>query len=108
MKKLQEIPPYICNEKDESFVIYSDTDSIYIHAHPLLKHMYPNFDELPDKEKDDKLEEVALEYQDLITDHYNTVAKEVFNIQDDYDWSRKEDPLHRLEMKTECVIRSAY
>ena len=108
MKKLQEIPPYICNEKDESFVIYSDTDSIYIHAHPLLKHMYPNFDKLPDKEKDDKLEEVALEYQDLITDHYNTVAKEVFNIQDDYDWSKKEDPLHRLEMKTECVIRSAY
>ena len=78
MKNLQEIPPYICNEKDESFVIYSDTDSIYIHAHPLLKHMYPNFDELPDKEKDD------------------------------YDWSKKEDPLHRLEMKTECVIRSAY
>ena len=54
MKKLQEIPPYICNEGDESYVIYSDTDSIYIHAHPLLKHKYPNFDELPDNEKDKK------------------------------------------------------
>ena len=108
MKKLQEIPPYICNEGEESYVIYSDTDSIYIHAHPLLKHKYPNFDELPDKEKDNKLEEVALEYQDLITDHYNTVAKDVFNIQEDYDWSKENEPLHRLEMKTECVIRSAY
>ena len=68
----------------KQFPTLTDTDSIYIHAHPLLKHMYPNFDELPDKEKDDKLEEVALEYQDLIPNHYNIVAKDIFNIQDDY------------------------
>jgi len=49
------------------------------------------------EEKDDKLEEIALKYQDIVTDSYNTLPKECFNV-----------PEHRLEMKTECVIRSAY
>jgi len=105
---INQIPEYICDKGDESYVIYSDTDSIYIHAHPLLKHLYPDFDEWEDKEKDNKLEEVALRYQDLITDHYDNVAKDVFNIQDNYEWSEENSLLHRLDMKTECVIRSAY
>jgi len=70
--------------------------------------MYPNFDELPDKEKDEKLEKVALEYQDLITKHYDSVAKEAFNVQDKYEWSDEDYVTNRLDMKTECVIRSAY
>jgi hypothetical protein len=109
MKQLiDHIPEHICDKGDHSYVIYSDTDSIYIHAHPLLKKLYPDFDEWDDKKKDDKLEEIALRYQDLITEHYDIVAKEVFNIQDTYDWSEDNSPLHRLEMKTECIIRSAY
>ena len=59
--------------------------------------MYPNFEELSDKDKDDKLEQVALAYQDIISEDYNRLAKECFNVS-----------THRLEMKTECVIRSAY
>ena len=50
-----------------------------------------------DKEKDDVLEKVALKYQDIITEYYDDLARNCFNIQE-----------HRLEMKTECVIRSAY
>lgn len=50
------------------------------------------------EEKDDKLEEVALKYQDIITNSYDTLAKDCFNAKGQ----------HRLEMKTECVIRSAY
>jgi len=75
----------------------SDTDSIYIHAEPLLRHLYPNFEEMSSEEKDNILEEIALKYQDIITDSYNNLAKDCFNV-----------PSHRLEMKTECVIRSAY
>jgi DNA polymerase elongation subunit (family B) len=47
--------------------------------------------------KDEELEKVALHYQDVITEDYNRLASECFN-----------SPEHRLEMKTECVIRSAY
>jgi hypothetical protein len=97
MKHLEDTPWWICDPDDINYVAYSDTDSIYIHAEPLLKHLYPNFEEMPGEEKDDKLEEVALKYQDIITNSYDTLAKECFNV-----------PEHRLEMKTECVIRSAY
>ena len=97
MKHLENTPWYICNENDENLCAYVDTDSNYFNAEPLLNHLYPNFEELSDEEKDLKLEQIALKYQDIITDHYNLLAKECFNVDK-----------HRLEMKTECVIRSAY
>jgi len=97
MKHIEDTPWWICDPEDTNFVAYSDTDSIYIHAEPLLRHLYPNFDELSSEDKDDKLEEIALKYQDIITDSYNDLAAQCFNA-----------PEHRLEMKTECVIRSAY
>jgi hypothetical protein len=74
-----------------------DTDSVYIHAEPILKNLYPNFEQMTSEEKDSALEKLALEYQDIITDSYDTLASECFNVNN-----------HRLEMKTECVIRSAY
>ena len=97
MKHLEDTPWFICDTEDNNYCAYVDTDSNYFNAEPILKHLYPNFETLSDKEKDDKLEDVALAYQDIITDHYNQLAKECFNIS-----------AHRLEMKTECVIRSAY
>jgi DNA polymerase elongation subunit (family B) len=97
MKHLEDTPWWICDPEDKNFVAYSDTDSIYIHAEPLLRHMYPNFEEMSSEEKDDKLEQVALKYQDIITKSYDSLSLECFNIE-----------AHRLEMKTECVIRSAY
>ena len=97
MKHLEDTPWWICDEGDFNFCAYVDTDSNYFNAEPLLKYLYPDFDEKSDQEKDDLLEKVALKYQDIITEHYNTLARDAFNIN-----------THRLEMKTECVIRSAY
>jgi hypothetical protein len=97
MKHLEEVPWWICDEEDENYCIYSDTDSVYLHAEPLLRHLHPNFDEMESSQKDDELEKIALFYQDHITLSYNKLAEECFNV-----------PEHRLEMKTECVIRSAY
>ena len=97
MKHLEETPWFICDEGDTNLCAYVDTDSNYFNAEPLLNHLYPNFEKLSDEEKDTKLEKIALFYQDYISDHYNTLAQECFNVKD-----------HRLEMKTECVIRSAY
>ena len=97
MKHLEDTPWWICDEDDFNFCAYVDTDSNYFNAEPLLKHLYPNFEDKTDQEKDDILEKVALKYQDIITEYYDTLAKEAFNV-----------PTHRLEMKTEAVIRSAY
>ena len=97
MKHLQDTPWYICDDKDINLCAYVDTDSNYFNAEPLLLHLYPNFEEFEDKEKDNILEKVALKYQDIINEDYNRLAREAFNVK-----------THRLEMKTECVIRSAY
>ena len=97
MKHLEDTPWYICDKGDTNYCAYMDTDSVYIHAEPILKNLYSNFEQMTSEEKDSALEELALEYQDIITDSYDTLASECFNVNN-----------HRLEMKTECVIRSAY
>jgi len=97
MINLESTPWFICKEEDKNFCAYVDTDSNYYNAEPLLRHLYPNFDEMDDEERDNKLEEIALKYQDLITDYYSEMSQNVFNV-----------PIHRFEMKTECIIRSAY
>ena len=97
MKHLEETPWFICDKGDENYCAYVDTDSNYFNAEPILKYLYPNFEKLSDKDKDNKLEQVALAYQDIISEDYNRLAKECFNVSS-----------HRLEIKTECVIRSAY
>jgi len=97
MINLESTPWFICQEGDTNYCAYVDTDSNYYNAEPLLRHLYPNFDEMDDEERDNKLEEIALKYQDLITDYYSEMSVNVFNV-----------PIHRFEMKTECIIRSAY
>ena len=97
MKHLEDTPWWICDEDDFNFCAYVDTDSNYFNAEPLLKFLYPNFEDFEDQEKDDILEKVALKYEGIITKHYDELARECFNV-----------PTHRLEMKTECVIRSTY
>ena len=93
----EEVPWWICKTEDKNFCTYVDTDSNYFHAEPLLRHLYPDFDEMDEGKRDDLLEKIALKYQDLITEYYDTLAKDAFNIQE-----------HRLEMKTECTIRSGF
>ena len=107
MKHLEDTPWWICDKGDENYCAYVDTDSNYFHAEPLLRHRHSNFDEMSDKERDGALEVIALEYQDIITDHYDILAKEAFNVYK-FPWFEDREKDHWLEMKTECVIRSAY
>jgi DNA polymerase elongation subunit (family B) len=105
MKHLEETPWYICDEGDINFCAYVDTDSNYFNAEPLLKHLYPDFESFEDSKKDEILEDIALKYQNIITEHYNVLATDCFNVPSKIG---EADHIHRLEMKTECVIRSAY
>ena len=43
-----------------NYCAYVDTDSNYFHAEPILKALLPDFDEMSDEDKDEKLEKVAL------------------------------------------------
>ena len=97
MKHLEDTPWWICDKGDTNFCAYVDTDSNYFNAEPLLLYLYPDFEEYDDLKKDNILESIALKYQDIINESYDVLAQDCFNVKD-----------HRLEMKTECVIRSAY
>ncbi len=80
-------------------VVYEDTDSCYVNAEPLLRKLYPDFDNMDEASKADKLEAMSLEYEKKINKYYNDLALDAFNVPVDK---------HRLEMKTECTIRSAF
>ena len=80
-------------------VVYEDTDSCYVNAEPLLRKLNPDFDDLDESTKADKLEAMSLEYEKKINEYYNHLALDAFNVPVDK---------HRLEMKTECTIRSAF
>ena len=97
MKHLADTPWWICDTEDTNYCAYMDTDSVYITAEPLLLHKFPDFESKSDGEKDDILSMVALKYQDVITEYYDTLAVDCFNVSE-----------HKLVMKTEAVIRSAY
>ena len=97
MKHLEDTPWWICDNGDTNYCAYMDTDSVYLTAEPLLLHLYPDFEDKNDEDKDNILEKVALKYQGIITEYYDTLAKDCFN-----------SPNHRLDMKTEAVIRTAY
>ncbi len=97
MKHIEDTPWWICDKDDVNYCAYVDTDSNYFNAEPILKYLHPDFESYDDKQKDSKLEQVALAYQDIINEDYDRLAREAFNVTN-----------HRLEMKTECVIRSAY
>ena len=100
-KEVYEIRTQPKQKYEDSFgvVMYEDTDSCYVNAEPLLRKLYPNFDELKDTDKSNKLEKLSLEYQDKINEYYNELAPKAFNVPADK---------HRFEMKTECTIRSAF
>ena len=97
MKHIQDTPWWICDPEETNYCTYSDTDSIYMHAEPLLRYRHGNFDKMNAEEKDNALESIAMEYESIVTKSYDKLAKDVFRADE-----------HRLEMKTECVIRSAY
>jgi len=97
MKHIEDTPWWICDPEETNYCTYSDTDSIYMHAEPLLRHRHSDFDKMNAEEKDNALETIAMEYEGVVTKSYDKLAKDVFRSDE-----------HRLEMKTECVIRSAY
>jgi len=107
MKHLEDTPWWICDPEDTNYCAYVDTDSNYFHAEPILRHLYPDFDKMSEIERESKLETIALKYQDIITDHYDILAKNTFNIHK-FPWFKDKKRNHWLEMKTECIIRASY
>ena len=99
MRHLEDTPWWICNKNDVNLCAYVDTDSNYFHGGPVLKHLYPDFEErFNDIEKDNITEKLAEITEEVINEDYKRLVTESFGV----------IGKNRLKMKTECVIRAAY
>jgi hypothetical protein len=74
MIHIENTPWFVCKKDDTNFCSYIDTDSNYYNAEPLLRHLYPDFDNMSEDEKDSN--------DDM--DEYSNVAQEE-NIEPDFD-----------------------
>lgn len=81
----------------EDYCIYTDTDSCFFPAMPLVKHKYNNADVEDDKFMTEKILETAGVVQDFINKSYNLFAKKFLNCD-----------THRFDIKQECIARSAF
>ena len=82
---------------DKDYCIYTDTDSVFYSAIPLVKNEYPNADLNDDEFMTEKILETAGVVQDYINESYNLFAKKFLNCDE-----------HRFDIKQEVVARSAF
>ena len=101
IKFTEKIANYYYNQQlgdKEDYCIYTDTDSVFYPALPLVKNRYPNAD-LDDEEfMTTQILEVAHEVQDYINKSYDVFAKRMLNVKGN----------HRFDIKQECIAKSAF
>ena len=85
------------NDK-EDYCIYTDTDSVFYPALPLVKKRFPEADTSNDVFMTEQILLVAKEVQDYINKSYNLFASKMLNVNDG----------HRFDIKQECVAKSAF
>ena len=83
---------------DEDYCIYTDTDSVFYSALPLVKNRFPNADVKDEKFMTEQILDIASEVQDYINKSYNYFSSKFLNIQGD----------HRFEIKQEMIAKAAF
>ena len=81
----------------KDYCIYTDTDSVFYSAVPLVKKDFPDADLTDDKFMTEKILETAKVVQDYINESYNLFAKKFLNCD-----------THKFDIKQECVAKSAF
>ena len=82
----------------EDYCIYTDTDSVFYSALPLVKNRLPNADITDDKFMTEQILDIASEVQEYINKSYNYFSSKFLNIRGD----------HRFEIKQELIAKSAF
>ena len=82
----------------EDYCIYTDTDSVFYPAVPLIQNRYPEADLNDEEFMTEKILSVAGEVQDYINTGYDYFAKKFLNVGNG----------HRFDIKQECIAKSAF
>jgi len=84
-------------DKDGDYVIYSDTDSCFVDAVPIIKKRFPNMDFNNDDEMTKAIMSVTTEVQSYVNQFYNIMAKRFFNLDK-----------HTFDVKQEVISKSSF
>ena len=82
----------------EDYCIYTDTDSVFYPAIPLIQNKYPDVDLNDEKFMTDKILDTAGEVQDYINKSYDLFAVRFLNVKGE----------HRFDIKQEVISRAAF
>ena len=83
--------------KEDDYNVYTDTDSVFYQAGPLVKARNPNINMDSDEEMIPAILSVAKEVQNHINVVYDTMAKKMFNIDS-----------HRFDIKQETIAKGGF
>jgi DNA polymerase elongation subunit (family B) len=81
----------------KDFVIYTDTDSCFVDAVPIIKKRYPTIDLNDDTAMTTAIMEVTAECQSYVNNFYNIMAKKFFNLDK-----------HTLDAKQEIISKTSF
>ena len=83
--------------KDADYNVYTDTDSVFYEAAPLVKARNPNIDVNSDEQMIPAILSVAKEVQDHINMVYDVMALKFFNVES-----------HRFDIKQETIAKGGF
>ena len=88
----------VLGTKDVDYCIYTDTDSTFFSALPIIKHTMPEVDLKDDIQMAEAVKKVADDVQKILNNGYNIMSPRMFNI---------ESSKHRFDIKQELVSKRA-
>ena len=85
------------NEKEGDWVIYTDTDSCFASALPIIKKNMPDIDLNDEKAMTEAILKVTGDVQSFVNKFYDVMAKRYFNIEK-----------HRFDAKQEVIAKTSF
>jgi DNA polymerase elongation subunit (family B) len=85
------------NEKEGDWVIYTDTDSCFASALPIIKKNMPDIDLNDEKSMTEAILKVTGDVQSFVNKFYDVMAKRYFNIEK-----------HRFDAKQEVIAKTSF
>lgn len=82
---------------DGEYVIYTDTDSCFASALPIIKHTMPDLDNNDEKQMTEAILAVCGEVQKFVNTMFDTMADKFFNVQK-----------HRFHAKQEVIAKTSF
>jgi DNA polymerase elongation subunit (family B) len=76
---------------DLDHVLYTDTDSCFVSAVPLIKHRFPEIDTTNDTQMVDKVLAITSEIQEFLNKSYDPFAQRLLNVKGEHRFSIKQE-----------------